>query len=1254
MDRKSRIMHSAGNSFAAIEMRKYFGFDQWGNDPEMRKDDIDFELDSSKINLFKGSIPNVQKYSYKLDLCGEWKLSSPASDDFEAVDISAQVPGSIHTACMAAGVLNDPYVGKNDAIANAFSGREWTYERTFVYEGKGQDVRLSFDGVCDRCEVFLNDTLLGTHQGMFGGPFFDITSIVVNGENTIKVKLLPAIHFTQTVVFNCSDGWHYARIWPLGIWNKVYIEDVPVAYSGSPFISTYDSVQGTLDLSMPITVKEGNLKDYFVRVFITPKNFDGKTYTFDCEAKDRLYIRFDMPEFKLWWPNGRGEQNLYLLYVQIICSKTDTIISERKSSFGIRQLEMAAYPSGEKQSQYNRTVVINGEGIFMKGAGWCTIDALMRYKREDYDRILSRAKQQGLNFFRAWGGGLAETDDFYDLCDEYGICVYQEWPCCWDSQAVQPKEPLYECVRLNTIRMRNHPSLTIYGGGNEGCGVIEDEALNMIGRLTYEYDGTRTYFRQDGGVGGAGMTHDHIHWGGEKPEHYISRYAHSYECNMHEYGLDAFMNIGSIKKYATLQEMLEWPIKKFGTVAHHTATFNGEYGWSPTPYGHDIVTFEHYASMFTPVDNIARLCIGSQLAQTMAKVPCIVNSRIKWPNTTANIYYKMNDIYPGAAWSVVDWYGAPKLAHYICQDAHAPLMAGGFMDRYNTFDKEDSKSLDVPVYILDDNLLLEGNKWRVSVMLFDADLKIVNKKDFEGSGLIGKSGMIGSFHADETQLLNAPQFIVFDLYVNDKFVSRYYMPMNFDNNPGCLFKLPHATLCVQKVNKNSIEDAARIKAIEANNYDLPNECKFGMHGIENSDKAYIITNTSDVPATYVHFICSEREDSFICSDNYFWLMPGESKVVYVDSYEGITDVGCFNYDNIDNELSLVKRTKNKHIALSLSGISETSDSVKLKWSKLSSAPDNIIGYNVYSGDNLVAGIATASNQKDFECVIDGLNESEVYTFSIAAVDDEMNEYIVPESIDINVLPDMESPRVLNVFMRKEDTVEVVFSKNVNIVDAENVNNYQTENGTVISGEMKSGYDDRVMLKISGVEGKILHGMKMHVSGITDTTKNHNMLQDTSCIIFGQVTETDFSDDNGIKGVMTGFSIGNCARICFKVKTDLNSKNTFRVLLAKGAKGDKMHFEFYINNIGELRMFSNKGDHYLGVNVDAIDDFFDIEIKCSNNNTAVYCNGEFVKSMSDALMRTEAYGLLTLGSLNDGSLRFTGELKDVAMYSWFVD
>ena len=128
--------------------------------------------------------------------------------------------------------------------------------------------------------------------------------------------------------------------------------------------------------------------------------------------------------------------------------------------------------------------------MFVKGTGWCTMDSSMDFSRARYDRFLTLARLQHVQMLRGWGSGMPETDDFYDLCDRKGILVLQEWPTAWDSHLVQPYDVLEETVRLNTLRLRNHPSLAMYGGGNES-GNPFGKAIDMMGRYAVELDGTR-------------------------------------------------------------------------------------------------------------------------------------------------------------------------------------------------------------------------------------------------------------------------------------------------------------------------------------------------------------------------------------------------------------------------------------------------------------------------------------------------------------------------------------------------------------------------------------------------------------------------------------------------------------------------------------------------------------------------------------------------------------------------------------------
>ena len=674
---------------AAVFLNAVVAFAKSMSDTERRtymKTDSPMDKTPEVITLDKGENQAHgagKTAGYQLILDGsDWLLTNKGMNAWsDAYKVS--VPSSIATALYKAGVIKNPTEGRNDAEAKQMGELDWYWKKTFKYEGTGKNVYICFDGVADRMEVYLNGTRVGAHQGMFGGPYIDVTEKIKKGDNELIVILRPVVNYTKTVVFNCSYAWHYADLPPIGIWNSVRIEDRADALLDSPFITTVSHETGTLDLSVDISDLSGGSKAIGGTLYctISPKNFSGNSYSFTYKLSasgdkgDRnVRLRFDLPEFRLWWPNGYGEQNLYTLETLFVDDAGGR--SYDSSDFGVCTLKMIATGRKESTNMYNRTAVFNGKTVFLKGADWCTIDATMNFTREDYDRILCRAYDQGLNVFRSWGGGMCETDEFYDLCDEYGLCVYQEWPCCWDSQKTQPKDVLYETVILNTKRIRNRASLLVYGGGNEGEAPTNDTVMNNIGMLTYKYDGTRDFWRQDGGVGAYGITHDHIHWGGETPEHYAEVYYNSTN-NHHEYGLDSMMNMESIAKYATADEMAQWPIDPAGTIAYHTATFNGMKGWNKTPYGYDIDTFIHYASQFVEVTDLESLVTGSQIAQTMADYLAALNSRINFPKQSMVMVYKFNDVYPGASWSVVDYYGSPKMAYWFLQDVYARLESDG-------------------------------------------------------------------------------------------------------------------------------------------------------------------------------------------------------------------------------------------------------------------------------------------------------------------------------------------------------------------------------------------------------------------------------------------------------------------------------------------------------------------------------------------------------------------------------------------------
>ncbi len=786
-------------------------------------------------------------------LDGQWQMVESGSESDRLSGgwqdtIPVIVPGSVHSALQTAGRIPDPKFGRNDQIAHDMSFKTWWYRKEFTRpQGTGR-MNLVFDGVAIRCTVWLNGELLGKHDGMFGGPKFDITN-KLKDNNTLTVKIDPApgnpkdwnnSGWMQTVVFNNVWGWHYSSIPPAGIWQSVRIESTPTVEIESPFVAATDALKGIVDLQTVLNCSTSGCSGKLIGS-VEPDNFKGKAFSFVYPVKSsgsrtNIHLRFKVPNAKLWWPNGMGEQNLYKLKLSFV---PDSGTADSKQvTFGIRTIEMKPFPKGPRDNLYNWTFVVNKKPMFVHGNGWCTMDSSMDFSRARYERLISLAKLQHVQMFRGWGSGMPETDEFYDLCNRYGIMVMQEWPTAWNSHDVQPYDALEETVRLNTLRLRNNPSLVMWGGGNES-GNPFGKAIDMMGRYSIELDGTRPFHR---GEPCGGSVHDYsCYWGGQPIDFNMNMIAPFYG----EFGLACMPDYESVLRYLPEDEKNIWPAKSDGTLVHHTPVFGLAQDWE---------RLTRLSGGFTEGRNLEEFITGSQLSQAVGLRHPLERARTRWPECTGALYYKMNDNYPAASWSCVDWYGAPKLSHYFCQDAFTPLHACVIFDSVNN----NKKALTLPVFLLDDNNELSGKKWEVVVRAYNGNLKLIKKNSYKGKGSIKSVRSLGDFTLTESQTDTCPLFTVAEIFLNGKLNDRTFYFTNYEATIGSLFKLPKTKVTLR---------------------------------IENG-KA-ILSNTGKLPAVATNVLRPGHLDTFTADDNYVWLDPGESKTVSVNTTEGLT-VGAWN------------------------------------------------------------------------------------------------------------------------------------------------------------------------------------------------------------------------------------------------------------------------------------------------------------------------------------------------------------------------
>ncbi|MBI4559288.1 MAG: hypothetical protein HY706_17015 [Candidatus Hydrogenedentes bacterium] len=745
--------------------------------------------------------------------------------------VSARVPCSVQTALFAAGKIPDPVVGFNDQIARKeVAEKEWWFRKDFEWQ-PGKRAGLVFDGVDYSATFFLNGVRLGEHEGPFGGPVYDVTGLL-RSHNTLVVRVDP-LPPDWKLVFktNCVYGWHYVNCPPIGIWQSVRVEPIPNVEIAETFVAATDVSKGTVDLHVVLNGPEGGFSGT-LSGRIAPANFEGKAHTFDLTvqsggAAKTLHLRFDVPEPRLWWPVDLGEPNLYSLDASF--TQADVLLDQTTTRFGIRTIEMKPLPGGPRPDYYNWTFVINSRPSFMKGCNWATIDAFLRLDASRYRRFLTMARDEHIQIMRSWGGGLLETDTFYDLCNELGIMVWQEFPLTWQNFEVIRPSVADEIATLNIKRIRNHPSLALWCGGNEHSG--QGALIELLGRRCLELDGTRPYHRTDPY---GGSVHDYgVYWGKGPYEHNLKLVPlEGGPPVIGETGLASACALESTLRFLPEEERGIWPPPEHGAFIHHTPTFRTV----------DMEHLNRHAKELDPCDDLAGFTRATQLAQSIGLRAVIERMRVKWPESTAMVFYKLTDVFPGCSWSTVDYFGVPKIAHYFVQDALAPLHVCAL---YDSFDVTPGKTFPVQIRVADDLEMLEGLA-QLHAQWLDGGLRSLYETLLERKCEKNRVHDFGTVSFDVPVQVSSPLFLKVDLRNGEEILDRTFHWFNFRRAPGCLWRLPQTTLEIMR-DANSLT----------------------------------IRNGGAFPAVAVHFNTPDASDSLRYEDSYFWLEPGEVRRVAV-------------------------------------------------------------------------------------------------------------------------------------------------------------------------------------------------------------------------------------------------------------------------------------------------------------------------------------------------------------------------------------
>ncbi|WP_327190167.1 glycosyl hydrolase 2 galactose-binding domain-containing protein [Streptomyces xinghaiensis] len=635
-----------------------------------------------------------------------WQLTAaagPVPADVAGRTVPARVPGSAHLDLLAAGLIPDPYLDRAEEELVWAHRTDWRYATTFEAEAArpGERVDLAFDGLDTVATIELNGRVLGRTANMHRSYRFDVREALREGANDLVVTFRSALEHAEAIEqrlgrrdhvyphpFNmvrkmaCSFGWDWGPdLQTAGIWKPVRLERWTTAriHRLRPLVTAGADGTGHVELHADIEHADPAAPRE-LRLTATVAGREGDVTVPAGETSAVLTL--DVPGVRLWWPAGYGDQPLYDLGAELRAGEGGPALDSARRRVGFRTITVDTTPD-ETGTPF--TLTVNGTPVFAKGANWIPDDHfLTRVTRERITRRVEQALGAHMNLLRVWGGGIYETEDFYDVCDERGVLVWQDFPFACASYPEE--EPLWSEVeaeaRENVARLSSHASLALWNGANENMWGYRDwgwpEQLRgrtwglryyteLLPAIVAELDPTRFYAANS--PYNPGIPLDETHPNDEN--------------------------------HGTRHEWRVWNERDYTTYRDHIPRFCSEFGFQGPPTWATLTDWVHDEPL-TPTspsfllhqkaeDGNGKLDRGfaphlpapatfedwhwtTQLNQARAVAFGVEHFRSWWPRTAGSVVWQLNDCWPVTSWAAVDGGERPKPLWYALKHAYAPRL----------------------------------------------------------------------------------------------------------------------------------------------------------------------------------------------------------------------------------------------------------------------------------------------------------------------------------------------------------------------------------------------------------------------------------------------------------------------------------------------------------------------------------------------------------------------------------------------------
>jgi beta-mannosidase len=618
---------------------------------------------------------------FKIDLAGTWRLYSADSSP-----VAAELPGDNYSALLAAGKIPDPYYGCNEKIVQHECDRLWTFEREFEVDSgflARKSVFLNLDSIDTFGEVFINGVSVGSSANMFVRFRREVRELLRPGRNTLTVAIRPPgpealaaaerqplalryMYFCSVPHINlirkvqCHSGWDWGiSLVVCGLYGGLYLE----ADDGCRIEHLYSEQRHEAGRVVLTAFAElaGDAGSVEFR-------FNGETRI--ASGAGRVSVEFVLESPRLWYPNGVGAQPLYELSATV---GWHTV----RRKIGLRTVEVVSEPDAEGRSMYFK---VNGIPVFAKGADWIPCDALpCRMTREVYDRLTGDAAAVGMNMLRVWGGGQYENEEFYDLCDERGIMLWHDlmFACAEYPSTPEFLDLVAPEVEYQVKRLRDHASIMLWCGDNEVPGLMRGEGMELV-RHAVNYDRLNRALKS--WVHGADPTR--VFWPSSPccgPDDGFGDWHDDSRGDMHYWKV--WHKGEPFEAYYTVRPRFcsEFGFQSFPALST-VRSFGGRNVTDPVMECHqknragNAKIIGMFARYFRFPSGLEEFVYLSQVQQTLAIRTAVEFWRTLRPHCMGTLYWQLNDNWPVASWSSIDYYGNWKLLHYAAKRFYAPLL----------------------------------------------------------------------------------------------------------------------------------------------------------------------------------------------------------------------------------------------------------------------------------------------------------------------------------------------------------------------------------------------------------------------------------------------------------------------------------------------------------------------------------------------------------------------------------------------------